>query len=181
MHSASDVSTCVREDPSWENILNPKRRGLTMIGIATTKVAIATSDAGPSSMYSKTIAPIILAGEEMTPRRFWQSCCRVSASEVTRLKILPLVNCCWAVGVSLNTFLKTWCTSNAFKRKPAGKAVFIILSWQLDNMLMKIWWAISVLPWFSFKRATVVISYMPLNLHIICLTKETEFGNTMQA
>ena len=93
----------------------------TMMGIVMSKVSNATREAGPSWMYSSTIAPMILAGEEMTPSRFWQSCCRVSASEVTMLKMRPEVNCCWAVGVSRSTFLKTWCTRRALSLKPAQK------------------------------------------------------------
>ena len=78
-----------------------------MIGMVISKVSNATKEAGPSWTYSSTIAPMILAGEEMTPSRFWHSCCRVSASEVTMLKIRPDVNCCCAVGVRRSTFLKT--------------------------------------------------------------------------
>ena len=46
---------------------------ITCAGIMRISTAKATKEAGPSWKYSITMDPIILAGDEMTPKIFWNS------------------------------------------------------------------------------------------------------------
>ena len=101
---------------------------LTCTGIIKMSTARATKEEGPSWMYSITIAPMILNGDDMTPRMFWNNICRVSASVVTRLKIRPLLNWALAEGVRYSTLSKTSCTSIALNRNPASHELRCLLS-----------------------------------------------------